>query len=473
MIPITTDIRLKSGLPKMTIGLILLMGLLEFGLKPLFADRYEFVQAFAFDMGPKGHWWGILTCSLIHANHWHYFGNMIFFWIFAAPLEDRLGPWKLLGLYFVTDIVASTLFAFMWTRWTGEWPPMSLGASGAVSGIMGLCAARFSKGRVKLWLGTTMALIFRRPFIAVPLPWLVAYFLFREIYYSYADFFETQIANWAHVGGFVGGLLCSKFLKLQNDDYSELLLADAKLSLEKGYLQEAGISFNRLQRMGKDSAEIREGIALAIGIPLRRQAAPRPGDMADASAKFEQAIGAFLKEDQPLKAIKLHRDWAPFFGYDRFALKFLPQLKSFDHLAAQENLRPNSEAERQSREADARKRLLAAKFNQDWREAFRQAQLLEGVSACESWDAETLLAAGLSASEMASASKMAGWLPLVVRKGDADQCLQALLGLEGLMARTPAQADLARYCVQAKNRWDYHLTDKQDWTDLQARLAKA
>jgi hypothetical protein len=195
--------------------------------------------------------------------------------------------------------------------------------------------------------------------------------------------------------------------------------------------------------------------------------------MAEAAAKFELAMAAHLKEDHPLQAVKLHRDWAPYFGYERFALKLLPELGQHAHLAARENLRPNDEPERLTREADARRRLLAAARNRDWREAFRQAQLLEGVSQCESWDAETLLAAGQSAAEIGSASKEMTWLPLLIRKGDAEQCMQALLAMAPLMLGRPGQADLARFCLQAKNRWDYRITEKQEWIDLQTKMSRA
>lgn len=82
-----------------------------------------------------------LTNMFLHADGWHLWGNMAFLWAMGKVLEKRIGPGWLLGLYIATGFASNLLFLFADFLATGFLSP-SLGASGAISGLMGVYAVR-------------------------------------------------------------------------------------------------------------------------------------------------------------------------------------------------------------------------------------------------------------------------------------------------------------------------------------------
>ncbi len=471
MIPLGTDIRLKQGFPKATIALVLGMGLIHawrvaYGVNNIgwdpwaiyFNDHFEF--------------FGLFAHMFSHANWPHYIFNMIFFWPFAVALEDRLGPGRFFLLYVAVGFGA-TLVHMLVSTFISGWPPVGLiGASGAITGVIGLCVARFRQGRVKILFSTNILILATSNFkvFYMPLTWFAAFSLLPDILQAFNS--HSRVAHLAHLGGFAAGLLCAGMLRLQKDDYTELALDDAKRDIELGIMGSAVKTYNRLQRMGIDNAEIRMGLALCMTIPLRRHAMPTPSEKAEAARKMESAISLLLKEGRDFDALKLYRDHGPFFGEDRFALKDADKLKSLSGLAAEAGLRPMDEQERTNRLGDAGAALLQAASNNDWEEAWAQAERLDAVSDPPQWDAAQLLAAGLAAAKTQHRKQALEWLPLIMRKGDVDQCMTALLAIAQFTINTPAQADLARYSLQAKNRWDYKIEERQDWIDLHARMKR-
>ncbi|MBW6510134.1 MAG: rhomboid family intramembrane serine protease [Desulfuromonadales bacterium] len=77
----------------------------------------------------------------LHADGWHLWGNMAFLWAMGTVLEKRIGPGWLFGLYMATGCASNLLFLFADFLVTGFLSP-SLGASGAISGLMGVYAVR-------------------------------------------------------------------------------------------------------------------------------------------------------------------------------------------------------------------------------------------------------------------------------------------------------------------------------------------
>jgi len=271
----------------------------------------------------------------------------------------------------------------------------------------------------------------------------------------------------------LAGLVLAKFMKLQGSDYGDLLLADAQEDLEAGRLHAAHASFTRLYRMGRHEMAVRRGLALSQGVALRRLRAPDAAQMAEAARHLEVVIADMLsRPSEQLEAIKLYRDWAPFFGEEKFGLKFREQLKQFQNLASEANLRPMDGSEREQRIVQASQGLRQAAREHDHAAALAQAKALEALSEAQQWAPELILAAGLAAAHAGQRKQALDWLPLVVRQGDVDQCMAALLAIEKFVLNTPAQADLARYGLQAKNRWDYKIEERQDWIDLQARMKR-
>lgn len=160
--------------------------------------HYTVVQAFL----------PLITCMFLHSGFLHIIGNMWFLWIFGGNVEDRLGSFVYLPFYFICGIGSGlTQAAFSW----GSRVP-SLGASGAISGVLGAYIVFFPRSRI-LTLVTLFIIFFlaRIPaFVFIGL-WFVIQFLSGLSSLSSAT--SGGVAWWAHVGGFALGALFALILK--------------------------------------------------------------------------------------------------------------------------------------------------------------------------------------------------------------------------------------------------------------------
>jgi membrane associated rhomboid family serine protease len=147
----------------------------------------------------------LFTCMFLHAGFLHIIGNMWFLWIFGANVEDAFGPVPYLFFYLVCGVVSSvTQAAFSW----GSHVP-SLGASGAISGVLGAYIVLFPRSRI-LTLVTLFIIIFmaRIPAIIFIGLWFLVQFL--SGIGSLGIDSAGGVAWWAHIGGFVFGLLLAR-----------------------------------------------------------------------------------------------------------------------------------------------------------------------------------------------------------------------------------------------------------------------
>ena len=156
----------------------------------------------------------LFTSMFIHAdNLMHIVGNMLFLWIFADNVEDRMGHLKFVLFYFVCGICAALLQSAI--------DPSSkipmIGASGAVSGVLGAYLLLFPKAKV-------LALIPLGFFLRVS---YLPSFVFLGIWFLYQFLFGVSslgarggVAYFAHIGGFIAGLLLAlPFKKKRKDIY--------------------------------------------------------------------------------------------------------------------------------------------------------------------------------------------------------------------------------------------------------------
>jgi membrane associated rhomboid family serine protease len=144
----------------------------------------------------------LFTCMFLHAGFLHIIGNMWFLWIFGANVEDRLGAFPYLAFYLVCGIgsgVSQALFS-----WGSRVP--SIGASGAISGVLGAYIVFFPGSRI-LTLIPLFIIWFtaRIPAVIFIGLWFLAQFLSGVSSLGAAS--AGGVAWWAHVGGFLLGLL--------------------------------------------------------------------------------------------------------------------------------------------------------------------------------------------------------------------------------------------------------------------------
>lgn len=168
----------------------------------------------------SGEWTTLFTSQFLHGGWWHLISNMVFLWIFGNNIEDRLGPFKYIIFYLSCGALAGLC---QWIIAVNSGVP-SLGASGAISGILGAYIIRFPHAKVR-------SLIFLGFFfttIRVPALLIIGLFFIQNVISGLANLqaaanmsVETGgVAYWAHIGGFVFGVILGPLLGLfRGDDY--------------------------------------------------------------------------------------------------------------------------------------------------------------------------------------------------------------------------------------------------------------
>jgi membrane associated rhomboid family serine protease len=156
------------------------------------AERYAFVPATHTLIS-------YLTANFLHGGIMHLVGNMWFLWLAGFVLEDLWGRWLYAGFYLIAGAAAQQFF--YWTD-PGSITP-ALGASGAVAALMGAFLVRLPKMKIEMaWLFFFRLYRFRAPaYCLLPL-WLLL-----EVFYGSLG--SSSVAHWAHVGGFLFGVLAA------------------------------------------------------------------------------------------------------------------------------------------------------------------------------------------------------------------------------------------------------------------------
>lgn len=140
----------------------------------------------------------VFTAMFVHAGVFHVAGNMLYLWVFADNVEDAMGPVRFLLFYLLCGIAAAAAqVAFL----PGSGVPM-VGASGAIAGVLGAYLVLYPRAQV---LTLVFLLIFVRVMYLPAVLLLGFWFLLQVI--SATGGSGAGVAWFAHIGGFVAGLL--------------------------------------------------------------------------------------------------------------------------------------------------------------------------------------------------------------------------------------------------------------------------
>lgn len=170
---------------------------------------------------PVPEWSTLITSQFLHAGILHLAGNMLFLWIFGNNVEDKLGHFKYLLFYLTCGVLASLS---QWYFAQNSSIP-SLGASGAIAGVMGAYVLRFPRAEI---LGI-IPLGFFFPTFRVPAFFFLGFWFLQQAISGAAslevptsvDMETGGIAYWAHAGGFLFGAVLGPLLGLFNDKPKE------------------------------------------------------------------------------------------------------------------------------------------------------------------------------------------------------------------------------------------------------------
>ena len=147
-----------------------------------------------------------LTSMFLHATWFHVLGNMLFLWIFGDNIEDHMGHARYLGFYLLSGIAAAAAEVLL----TPYLNVPTVGASGAIAGVLGAYLVLYPRARVLTWFPPIF--LFYLPAWILLGGWFALQFLSGLLPSSDAHNHDRNIAFWAHVGGFVAGILLVKLL---------------------------------------------------------------------------------------------------------------------------------------------------------------------------------------------------------------------------------------------------------------------
>ena len=146
----------------------------------------------------------MVTTTLLHAGFVHLLGNLWYLWIFGDNVEDRMGPIRFLLFYLSCGILASaTHIVFNLNS-----PVPTIGASGAVAGVLGAYLVSYPFARVL----TLLPFFIIWPVVELPAILVLGFWFVVQIFNGTAAVGSTSdmmggVAWWAHIGGFISGIL--------------------------------------------------------------------------------------------------------------------------------------------------------------------------------------------------------------------------------------------------------------------------
>lgn len=146
----------------------------------------------------------LVTSQFLHGGWLHIIGNMIFLWAFGRSLEDAMGSAKFFLFYLACGVAAGLVQVFFHA---GSHVP-TVGASGAIAGVMGAYLIRFPRARI-------LTFVFLFVFITrveVPALFFLPYWFLTQVFngvgsVEYTPLTDGGTAWWAHIGGFIAGIL--------------------------------------------------------------------------------------------------------------------------------------------------------------------------------------------------------------------------------------------------------------------------
>ncbi len=297
MIPVGTNLKLKK-VPLATISLIMVNWLIFIFFRWDYHKTYFWVRQYLFSVPGEQYPWQLVTSMFLHGGFLHILGNTYFLWVFGIFVEDKIGWKAYLFLYFLTGIAANLVHGMMVGMFMRDslFIP-TLGASGAVSGVMGVYLYRCYYSKIKFVISLWLPIRIQIPAVVVLGLWFLKDLLggidsIRGIY--------QNVAFWAHVGGFAAGLAASKYLRYGIEARIEKaeFIAETKTNQRIGYGEGVKVCKELLEKQPKNP-ELHLKLA-------RAESRWKPSEQA--RRHYETAIRILLKAD-PRKAAEIFNEY--------------------------------------------------------------------------------------------------------------------------------------------------------------------
>jgi membrane associated rhomboid family serine protease len=288
---------------------------------------------------------GLLGSMFIHGGLWHLAGNMLFLWVFGRALEEYLGPRLYLLAYLLAGVAATLAYHIVTLTCTPSAAAIpSMGASGAIAGVLGLFVMRFYRTPVRIFyvLPTTWVVIFVGGSIGTFVLLAITHSLTTSLTggfgaviallaifgrqwawssFTWASAFSigtwavlfnlmpalieltgpeqhgSGIAYWAHIGGFLFGMLYAALIGSGEEGAIEYALEDARKELAFGDAERAIYFGEKLLRRSANFAEAHDILARAHD-DLKHEH--------ESVYHYDLAIANYLRTSQRSKAAQLY-----------------------------------------------------------------------------------------------------------------------------------------------------------------------
>jgi len=143
-----------------------------------------------------------VSYMFLHGGLWHLLGNMWFLYVFGDNVEDHLGALRFAGFYIICGVASALLHFFL----SPLSPVPTIGASGAIAGIMGAYFVLYPKAKIL----TLIPIIIIPWFVDIPAFIFLGFWFIMQFYNATGSGAASGIAWWAHVGGFIAGIIMVK-----------------------------------------------------------------------------------------------------------------------------------------------------------------------------------------------------------------------------------------------------------------------
>tara|TARA_A100001037_G_scaffold207309_1_gene185682 strand:- start:13446 stop:14153 length:708 start_codon:yes stop_codon:yes gene_type:complete len=143
-----------------------------------------------------------ITSMFLHGDFVHFASNMVYLWVFGDNIEDRFGHVGYVVFYITAGIFASV--CHLLTDLASQNP--TVGASGAIAGVLGAYFVFYPNSRIN-----TLVFTFFITVIQIKALWLLGFWMLLQFFQTAIG--SSGVAYWAHIGGFIFGVLIAYLLK--------------------------------------------------------------------------------------------------------------------------------------------------------------------------------------------------------------------------------------------------------------------
>ena len=281
----------RSRLPVATLALIAVNVLIDLVTNLLnheaIARQFGFVAA-----NPQ--WYQFITHMFLHAGmptghdvHWtdylvvflHIGGNMAYLWFAGSDLEDVLGAGKFLALYFLCGLSSALLYWL--TAVVGNFPNLDepcVGASGAISGLLGFYLLRFPRFKIRMWFGAFIPVpfIMRHGITRISSIVFIGFWIGMQLVFGFYALKAggAPVAYWGHIGGFLLGFVLALSTRQWRHGGEEYFLKEAD---HQFYKQKWYPAMERYQRIAERYPRCVEAVTKwalcweCVGMPKRAE----------------------------------------------------------------------------------------------------------------------------------------------------------------------------------------------------------